>query len=287
MYNCIQFSEKYLEPLEKLNKLSANFNPCNKNFLERYNKLSYIQRYFEKKKVKLLKYNDEYVGFIWLRHIKVRLFNIEALYVIPCEKELQHYKELLTLAEINAEYTYECEKNETNFDVLSNLGFTKKEGTIEMYCDLQEKNDIQFESDITIRKFVQNKDEKLRCSIQNEIFMKEGRIPISVEDIYYDMAQPYYYDDGVFFINFKDEIIGYGQIIIDKGKAFIVNFGIKKNYRGKGYSKCLMSFLLNFLKDNNFKIVYIKVDCSNKIAYNLYTSFGFKMEKEIYVWERL
>ena len=90
---------------------------------------------------------------------------------------------------------------------------------------------------ITFSIVQKDKDEKARCILQNEIFNNDDRIPINIEDIYYDEAQEYYFDKGAIFIELDNKPIGYGQIIVEDKVAIIVNFGIIEKYRKEGYGK--------------------------------------------------
>jgi hypothetical protein len=68
---------------------------------------------------------------------------------------------------------------------------------------------------VNIELFKKGFHEQIRCNIQNEVFKNDSRIPLSIEDIYYDESQKYYYDEGSIFIKKANDYIGYGQIIMD------------------------------------------------------------------------
>lgn len=285
MYNFVQLNNKNLNILKRLNLLRNQFNNLNKDFFNFYNNLNFIQKYFTKKRVRLLMYQNDYVGFIWIKYIKNRLYSIQSMHVIPNDSVVQCYKRLLAAVTPRATLVYECENNKINFNILKEVGFKKMDGTFEMCCPLDKNFHYILDSSITIDKFIEKRDENKRCILQNLIFKKNGRIPLSVEDILFDEEQSYYFEDGCFFMNHKHDAIGYGQIIIDEGKPIIVNFGIIEEYRGKGLGKAFLLHLLQWAKDNNFKNMFIKVDSTNIVAFTLYESVGFKMDKEIYKWK--
>ncbi|WP_406541200.1 hypothetical protein [Clostridium ljungdahlii] len=56
---------------------------------------------------------------------------------------------------------------------------------------------------------------------------------MTLEDIYFDEAQDYYFEKGAIFLKQNDEYIGYGQIVMENDIPVIVNFGILKEFRGK------------------------------------------------------
>ena len=82
----------------------------------------------------------------------------------------------------------------------------------------------------------------------------------------------------------------YASIIVD-GKAvalasyagepdriMIQNVIVSPEYRGKGLGKAICLALLAKAKEQGIKTAYLQVVKSNKVAYNLYVSLGFKKE---------
>ncbi len=74
---------------------------------------------------------------------------------------------------------------------------------------------------------------------------------------------------------YQNEIIGFAGITIIIDTAELNNIVIKKAYRGKGFSKQLLQYLINISKSKNCTKFNLEVSESNKIAINLYKSFGF------------
>ena len=186
----------------------------------------------------------------------------------------------------NSLITYECEDNEVNIDILNKLGFKRAKGFMELEKECTEHLNTFAPKNITFSIVKKDKDEKARCLLQNEIFKNDDRIPINIEDIYYDEAQEYYFDKGAIFIELDNIPIGYGQIIIEDKVAIIVNFGIIEKYRKEGYGKVLLRYLLNIAMDNDFSKVSLKVDSNNVIAFKLYLSLGFNIKKKFYTWQK-
>ncbi|WP_026883030.1 GNAT family N-acetyltransferase [Clostridium akagii] len=285
MHICVNLDKNKMETLKKLNKQRNNFNNLNKDFFAFYNGLNFIQKHFIRKTVKLLKNNGTYTGYIWINNDSRKYYKIES---INAKQDANLSKSIMTLLKSFAKkrtYFYECEKNDFNYKVLKDLGFIEKHGTVEMYCVLENYIDFSIPKSITIRKFLPDVDEKLRCDLQNKIFKKDDRIPLSVQDIYFDEAQEYYFADGSFFIKLGDSTIGYGQLIMNNYIPTIVNFGILDEFRGHGYGKLFIKFFLKLAEDNGFDKIFLKVDYSNKIAFKLYESVGFKICKETYTWK--
>ncbi|PJI10143.1 MULTISPECIES: GNAT family N-acetyltransferase [Clostridium] len=281
MITCEKLNDKNLNFFIELNKRRKIFNTLNKDFFDAYNSTSLIKKFFIKKNVRIFRFNKEYAGYAWIEKKNKDIVEINAMYI---EKKYGLkagiYKTILKYFSKGYKFLYKCEKNDYNYPVLKRLGFNVIKGSMRLKIQLENLKPVKKLDDVTIEKFVKLQDENIRCYIQNEIFDSEGRIPLSVEDIYYDETQDYYVDDGAFFIKKCDSIIGYGQYILENNIVTIVNFGIIKKYRGKGYGKYFLTYILNDLKEKGYKDVYIKVDMDNIPAINLYTGIGFVKEVE-------
>lgn len=283
MYKCIGLTKNKVDYFKELNECRYDFNNLNEDFFKIYDAASLIEKIILRKRVKLIFSKDKCIGYIWNTK-KDKGNYINALNV---DREYKHdvsiYKKLIGSIKYATKINYCCENNGENYNILRNIGFIKKEGTIQLKLDLKNKtfpsNTIPY---ICIEKLCLNRDEKIRCFIQNEIFKSNTRIPLTVEDIYYDEKQDYYYEDGSIFMKIGRDYIGYGQVIMEDGIPFVVNFGVIPRYRGKGYGKLLLFHILSVLKEKNFDFVMIRVNSFNKVALNLYESVGFTLFKEIY-----
>ena len=75
-----------------------------------------------------------------------------------------------------------------------------------------------------------------------------------------------------FGVYLQDDQIGYARIVTDYGHfAYIMDLFIQENYRGNGYSKKLMAFILDFEKLRNIKVWRL----ATNDAHELYRQFGF------------
>lgn len=75
-----------------------------------------------------------------------------------------------------------------------------------------------------------------------------------------------------FGVYLNNQQIGFARVVTDFGQfAYIMDLFIEENYRGKGYSKKLMKFILEFDKLKNIKVWRL----ATKDAHDLYTKFGF------------
>ena len=82
------------------------------------------------------------------------------------------------------------------------------------------------------------------------------------------------HDISFYFENGKK----FGEISIsavDSNKAFLYNFEVKEEYRGKGYGTEILKYVLK-----HYKVNELTVDKSNTRAINLYKRFGFKVNMD-------
>ncbi|MBV6478214.1 MAG: hypothetical protein HGGPFJEG_00962 [Ignavibacteria bacterium] len=80
-----------------------------------------------------------------------------------------------------------------------------------------------------------------------------------------------------FGVYFNKSQIGFARVITDTVTfAYIADVFILEEFRGKGLSKMLMKYILNFKKFGNIKRWYL----ATKDAHKLYAKFGFTSLKE-------
>ena len=79
-----------------------------------------------------------------------------------------------------------------------------------------------------------------------------------------------------FIIRQNNEICGFIGALQVLDTADIMNIVIKKSYRGKGLSKILLEYIINYCKENNIKKINLEVSSKNIVAINLYKKYGFE-----------
>jgi GNAT superfamily N-acetyltransferase len=176
-------------------------------------------------------------------------------------------------------------------DIFKELGFEVYSLIFEM--ELQIPPDINSIASVSlpneslnIYNLIKGKDEQVRCNLQNEIFNKRNRVPLVLKDIFYDEMQSYYYDDGVFILYENKVPIGIGQIIYENSVAVLVNFGITKEHRWKGYGQYFLNYIIKFMIEKREKKITLRVDHDNNSAISLYNKNGFNKIKYIYTLKR-
>lgn len=273
-----------MQELLLLNSNRKQFNILNEDLCYYYKTLSFPRQLIVGRRVKLLKQSDECVGYIWISRYERNSFIINSMYSIEEDME-NRYSLLIDSLKVKSKLLYSCEKNNTNYDILSSLGFKQKEGTYEMSAKVDSYKDFEICSDVSIEQFENGKHEEIRCKIQNEVFKNDSRIPLTKDDIYYDEVQSYYFEKGSILLKKNDNYIGYGQIIFSEKIPTIVNVGLLKDFRNKGYGRILMLYLLKILDEHGFKEVRLRVSTDNYAALKLYKSFGFRVNNESHMWE--
>ncbi|MGG7143260.1 GNAT family N-acetyltransferase [Clostridium nigeriense] len=294
--NMNYFKEMYNKDFKEIN--------YNKDFFRCYERQNFLIKFLYRKFIRLIKKNGYYIGYIWYERVEEKCIKIWALYIDI------NYIDLidnLTLSYFNNNILlYEAIDTRENSMILTKIGFKKENYTMLLNMNItnylnsdiilnefnSEKNTLKSKFNIkedvifSLKKLNIGNDEKLRCDVQNDIFSQWNRKPLTVDDIYADMAQDYFLKDLSFFGKINNEYIGYGQIIFNRNMYTIVNFGIVSKYRGLGLSKILLNEIIDEARRYGIKELYIRVDSDNTKAINLYKWIGFKEINKILVWKR-
>lgn len=284
MYTLEVLTKENLNEFNKLNEFRTNFNKLNKDFWQSYYTLNNVQFLLLRKKIKLLKKDFKYIGYVWIGGKVNNIHRINSMYIVENENILNDYSYLINNLDLSYPTIYTCEKNHYNFDILNKMGFEKIHGIMEMSQNLNSIKEMYVPGDIKFKKFIRGKDEAIRCFLQNTIFESKNRLPLTIKDIYYDEMQDYYLEDSSIFLKQGNNYIGYGQIIEKNKIPFIVNLGILPQYQDQGYGTLLLKYLLNMLYKKKKYFVKINVDPKNIRALELYKWLGFKEDFERSKW---
>lgn len=306
-----RLSSNNFENFKNLNLERFSKENYDKNFFEYYENEKFFLKIFLKKFVKLFIYRKEVIGYIWCEIPVEMPVRVWSLYIKPEYIDLLSPEILKSFN--NTILSYEtCNDEDTN-RMLINLGFKKVKPSLLMNIELSNynkaaqvallKNSLEHNSNvinslnnlyngnirninITTEKVLLDRDEELRCKIQNSVFSATTRIPLEVEDIQNDIEQDYYMEDLSLFIKLNNIAIGYGQIIFNRDMYTVVNFGILKEFRGYGFGKILLNELINAAKKMQINELFIRVEENNYSALKLYNWIGFKSKSIINKWER-
>lgn len=105
-------------------------------------------------------------------------------------------------------------------------------------------------------------------AIHNQLFIN----PLDVE-LLNDMQHSEHFKCVIAFKG--DNCIGGCTLFLDEGLGYIENLFVTPNYIGKGYSKEILTYALNYFSELNAREVDLEVWKSNERAVKLYEQFGF------------
>ncbi|SFU42159.1 Acetyltransferase (GNAT) family protein [Clostridium sp. DSM 8431] len=253
-----------------------------RDFFRFYDNKSFIFRYIVRKMVYIIKYNEIYIGYIWIESPSYESSKAADIYIK--EEYIKYFTGKLLLILKTEIVTLECFENEYSRKILKALDMIPIRKTYLMKLENYKEEPIKLSENLSFSIYKKRKDALARCNVQNKIFFSNARVPLNIEDIYYDEKQDYFLDNLSLFLKYGEKEIGYGQIIYSGNMNLIVNFGIIEEYRGKGYGRLLINKLIQLAFKNNIKDLYIRVDTNNKAALNLYEDMGFKTIGNFLVW---
>lgn len=188
------------------------------------------------------------------------------IYILKKQLNLSGYKFTVNYKKLNLSNIQKY----FSFYVLSSLKHMK--------LNLLEYNQVGLSSNnIKIRKLNAKKETSLRVELQNKIFGHiKGRPELTESEVLSELRDPSYIENFCFVMEYNQNPVGYGQIILMSDNYYLVNFGIIPNFRGHGLGFIFVSELLNICRKNGLKELHLKVDNSNEEAVSLYKKAGFK-----------
>ncbi|KOA20907.1 ribosomal-protein-alanine N-acetyltransferase [Clostridium homopropionicum DSM 5847] len=284
MYKVYNLNKNDIKPFLKLNNSRKKFNKLNKDFISLYSDSNSIHQLLLRKRIKLLKKNHEFRGYIWIENSSKNIIKINSMSVLENENTIEGYKYLLDSIKSPSLISYDCIKNPYNYYVLESLGFNRIKGYMEMEVLINEPLKLNLSEGISFKQLIKGKDENLRLHLQNEIFKSEDRIPLDIGDIYYDEMQDHYLEDGSIFMKLNEIFIGYGQVILKEDIPQIINFGVLNNFQNKGFGSMFIKNLLNLIHSKGYNRARIKVDLFNYSAIAMYKNLGFREIEEYSNW---
>lgn len=268
--------------LETLNNSNLNFinefditNEYKEELIEICTNKNIFKKLLLGKNIKYIKSQQKYIGFLWYSKLQYQVYKIHCIKFIPEYSTFEYYKEVFKFFN-SCNSIIISENNNLNTTLLIELGFSVERAIIEMERDINSYEEQNNDENISFATFKEGKDEKHRCLIQNKVFDSANRQSINKEDIIYEKYQNYYIPEGCIFIKHKGVNAWYGQLIKKDSKIYIANFGILPEYRGKGYGKKLLKYIVNIAHDLGNSKIYLKCDKKNIEAVNLYIGEGFK-----------
>lgn len=82
---------------------------------------------------------------------------------------------------------------------------------------------------------------------------------------------------GIYGLMQGEEMAGYCAIYSVGEEGDISNIVVDKPYRGLGFGKLMMDFMLDIFQKTGVKTVFLEVNTANLKAVNMYENYGFKI----------
>jgi GNAT superfamily N-acetyltransferase len=284
-YSMIKIERLNSSNFEKLKSLlneSREKVEYREDFYKFYDSKSFVFKFAIRKLVKLIIVNNNYVGYLWIEDPSPKNTKLHDIYIK--EEYLKYFNSRFPLILNSNVITYECLENDYSLAILKKLFITRIRLTYLMKINSGNLEVKNTNPNISYNLYNTKKDAKIRCSLQNSIFKEDSRVPLSIEDIYYDEKQDYYLEELSLFIKLKERVIGYGQIIYSREMYTLVNFGILQGFRSHGYGEALICELVNLAKRNGIENVFIRVEYDNVAAKKLYRKVGFSEVGNFSTW---
>lgn len=112
---------------------------------------------------------------------------------------------------------------------------------------------------------------------------EERKFPFRRQDL---MAWIEDKDKKAVVFELEGERIGFSLIDVDRLAAEIESFGLKRDYRGRGWGRQLLQKLLDGLEEQGVDVQYLYTAPDNQRAINLYDSLDFKQGKQLPIMYR-
>lgn len=134
--------------------------------------------------------------------------------------------------------------------------------------------------ELKIRKATNQDIPKIKVLIFN-VLEEYGLVPdeMGIDRVLSDLDLNFFNDGGFFavLVTPSDHIVGTigiankGDKIVELKKMFLT-----KEYRGKGYGKMMMNFIIEYARSHQYLIIQLETIRVLQEAINLYISYGFK-----------
>ncbi|MGD8505236.1 MAG: GNAT family N-acetyltransferase [Candidatus Bathyarchaeota archaeon] len=137
---------------------------------------------------------------------------------------------------------------------------------------------------LTIRNFIQGKDEEVWLKVLNSAFKEYDDFrPGTMEDMEKAEKSPNFDATGRFIAEWNGEPVGCVNAYVDKRreekKGFIRNFGVAPESRRKGIGKALVEKAIKSLKERGMEQVEAWTEQDKVACKSLYESMGFQVTR--------
>lgn len=179
---------------------------------------------------------------------------------------------------------------------LSRLGFKYVRRFLQMRLDMTELRSQETAQPALHCRHLERSEEKQLTEIQNRSFTGNWEYnPNTVEEIIYRINSSRCSPEDVVLACDGDKAIGYcwtgitgeSETAASERKGQVFMLGVDPDYRGRGIGKVVLQAGLSHLKHKGLQVAQLTVDSSNKVAYALYRSIGFKVQNSSLWYEKV
>ena len=103
------------------------------DFFASYNEKSFFGKHLIRKMMNLIKYNDKYIGYIWVKYSSNRVIYIQDIYVK--HEYINYIRDGFLLLLRGNSFVYEAIENEYSKDLVNAIGMTKLRETFLLSLD--------------------------------------------------------------------------------------------------------------------------------------------------------
>ena len=82
-------------------------------------------------------------------------------------------------------------------------------------------------------------------------------------------------ESSCWVLEVQESVIGHGILSVGADEAHLLNVCVLPEYRGKGYGRDLVEYLIAQARKKAATIMFLEVRASNQTAYRLYENLGF------------
>ena len=126
-------------------------------------------------------------------------------------------------------------------------------------------------------RLTKNKSEFLKVlKIRKEVFVKEQNVALDIEVDGLDSSSKHV------MATYNDKVIGCARLRFYKNKLKAQRIAVLRKYRGKGFGKDLMLYIVKYAKRKKLKEVYFEAQYYIK---GFYEKLGFKVRGKSFIEE--
>ena len=119
------------------------------------------------------------------------------------------------------------------------------------------------------------KEDELEIAKQNALYFNDAECDAVTGELLVKPLEEEPENCKTYLVMLENTAIGKINVEYGENYAFLCGFGIRPEYRGKGYGRAALTETLNMLETEHIALTELDVVCTNRNALGLYKSCGF------------